>query len=83
MTRKQIAVLISKLEGNKSQARIGDIQEILKLLCALDATYRVDQALKKKNTVDLAVPSKLLNCLATDAQKMAVRAHKKMLKKKK
>ena len=36
MTFQKIASLIAKKEGKKSQARIGDIREILKILVELD-----------------------------------------------
>lgn len=37
MTRNQIASLLAKREGKKSQVKIGDIREILRLLVELDA----------------------------------------------
>lgn len=37
MTLNKLASLIAKREGKKSQARIGDIREILKILFTLDA----------------------------------------------
>lgn len=37
MTIQQLASAIAKREGKKSQARIGDIREILKIVCELDA----------------------------------------------
>lgn len=37
MTFQQIASMIAKLEGKKSQSRIGDIREILKHLITLEA----------------------------------------------
>lgn len=40
MTRKEIASLIAKREGKKSQAKMGDIEEILKILVHLiEAEY--------------------------------------------
>lgn len=33
MTSRSLASRIAKLEGKRSQARIGDVREILKLLC--------------------------------------------------
>lgn len=38
LTRNQLASMIAKLEGKKSQASIGDIREILKILCNLIGT---------------------------------------------
>lgn len=41
MTVVKLASQLAKMEGKKSQARIGDIREILKLLAALEATHRI------------------------------------------
>ncbi len=41
MTFQQLASAIAKKEGKKSQARIGDIREILKLLVETDVEYLV------------------------------------------
>lgn len=41
MTLQKLASDIAKLEGKKSQARIGDIREILKLLSILEGAERV------------------------------------------
>lgn len=37
MTIQKLASDIAKREGKKSEARIGDIREILKIICTLDA----------------------------------------------
>ena len=37
MTLQKLASEIAKREGKKSQARIGDIREILRLICVIDA----------------------------------------------
>jgi hypothetical protein len=37
MTLQKLASLIAKREGKRSQARIGDIREILKIIATLDA----------------------------------------------
>lgn len=39
MTRRKIAAELCKLEGGKSQARMGDLQQVLKLLVQMDAEY--------------------------------------------
>lgn len=36
---QKIASAIAKREGKKSQARIGDIREMIKILCDLEAEY--------------------------------------------
>lgn len=41
LTIAQIASQIAKLEGKKSQARIGDIRETLKLLVQMEAASQV------------------------------------------
>lgn len=37
MTRRKIASILCKLEGKKSEAKMGDVMEILKLLVRVDA----------------------------------------------
>lgn len=37
MTLNKLASMIAKREGKKHQASIGDIREILRIICALDA----------------------------------------------
>lgn len=39
MTLRTLASKIAKLEGKKSQARIGDIREILKIIINMEAEY--------------------------------------------
>jgi hypothetical protein len=39
VTLKDLASMIAKKEGKKSQARIGDIREILKLLVQIEEEY--------------------------------------------
>lgn len=43
MTIQKLASEIAKREGKKSQARIGDIREILKILCTIDAEEAVEK----------------------------------------
>jgi len=42
MTLQRLASLIAKREGKKSQARIGDIREILKIIVTLSAQSATD-----------------------------------------
>lgn len=44
MTIREIASAIAKAEGHKSQARIGDIREILAILT--DMSYRSEEPIK-------------------------------------
>lgn len=39
MTLQKLASTVAKIEGKKSQARIGDIREMLKILCDLEADF--------------------------------------------
>jgi hypothetical protein len=41
VTLNKLASLIAKREGKRSQARIGDIREILKIISVLEAEYVV------------------------------------------
>lgn len=37
MTLRKLASEVAKIEGKKSQARVGDIREILNIICQLEA----------------------------------------------
>jgi hypothetical protein len=39
MTLQKLASLIAKKEGKKSQARIGDIREVLRVLCDIECDF--------------------------------------------
>jgi hypothetical protein len=41
-TLRSLASQLAILEGKKSQARVSDIREVLKLLCVLDAKFVYD-----------------------------------------
>lgn len=43
LTLQRLASKISKIEGRKHQASIGDIREILKIICGLIAAEVVDK----------------------------------------
>jgi hypothetical protein len=47
MTIQGLASEIARREGNRSQARIGDIREILKILCSMFHTVRVYRCLNE------------------------------------
>lgn len=51
MTLNKLASAIAKIEGKKSQARIGDIREILKIICTLDAEAAVDGLADKDGAI--------------------------------
>ncbi len=52
MTLAKLASEIAKREGKKSQARIGDIREILKVLAQLDAEYEIENATQSGGPLD-------------------------------
>jgi hypothetical protein len=83
MTRNKVASQIAKLEGRKSQASIGDIREVLKLLCALEASYRVKAAIKDGVDTDDAGPQEVFAALEKDTAAMAQKAALKYFKGKK
>lgn len=37
MTLQKLSSMVAKREGKKSQARVGDIREILKIICMIEA----------------------------------------------
>lgn len=42
MTIQKLANQLAKIEGKKHEASVGDIREILRALCALEAAHRVN-----------------------------------------
>jgi hypothetical protein len=80
MTRATLAKQLAILEGGKSQTRIADIREILKLLCELEASHRVNNELGNPHP-DLYQMADPFQCLHNDAEKMAEKALAKMMKK--
>lgn len=75
MTIRTLASMIAKLEGKKSQARIGDIREILKLIAVLEATHRVQYY--KSGDFDYQRLSPVLMSIAGDAAKITAREVKR------
>ena len=80
MTRNKIASLLAKLEGKKSQVKIGDIREVIKLLCALEASYRVKKAIEDGIDTDDVGPQEIFDTLEKDVAAMAQKAALKYLK---
>lgn len=73
MTFQKLASLIAKREGKKSQARIGDIREILKILVEVDVEMRLDI----ERDIDERSP---LNSLRARADEKIVKATRKKQK---
>jgi hypothetical protein len=82
-TLRDLASQIAKLEGKKSQARIGEVREILKLVCVLDCKHWLDNStipavLLKDGPIDLLM-SRSMFLLAKQREKNA-KAKKKSKK---
>lgn len=73
MTTRKLCNLIAKHEGKLHQAIVGDVREIIKILCDIEAQTRVD-----RGTV-LTLPSETFDALEADVQKKI----KQIMKKKK
>lgn len=52
MTIQKVASEIAKREGKKSQARIGDIREMLKALCVMEAEAAVANSESPLGAID-------------------------------
>ena len=66
MTLRKLASDIAKKEGKKSQARIGDIREILRILCEFEAEFL-------NGETNVLGP---LECLATQATRISLKKRK-------
>ena len=75
----KLASKIAKLEGRKSQARIGDIREILSLLESLIAAEMVEVALRDGHDIDFNT-SVSFDEMVERINKKAERAYLKMKK---
>lgn len=75
----KLASKIAKLEGRKSQARIGDIREILSLLESLIAAEMVEVALRDGHDIDFNT-SVSFEEMVERINKKAERAYLKMKK---
>ena len=73
MTLNALASKLAKLEGKKSQARIGDIRELIKLLVQMDAEGDGDSE---------SPLFALIQASATLAKKLKDKANKKAVKSK-
>jgi hypothetical protein len=69
-TRKHLAAAITNVEGKKSIAKIGDVEEILKILVTMEAQHIVDDP----DSVNSDSP---LTILRQDAGKLIPRLKKK------
>ena len=71
MTRARLAKEVALLEGGASEARIGDIRQILKLLCVLDAAYKI------RFEHSIVTIGNVVGCLDADSMEL----HKKALQR--
>ena len=76
MTLRKLASILAKIEGGKSQAKIGDIRELLKIIIALEATHLV--ALEQEKFAPIGP----LDLLSIEAQKKADKVLNRKTKKK-
>jgi hypothetical protein len=71
MTLTKLASMIAKREGKKSQARIGDIREILKILFTLDAEDSIN---------DIEIEDGVRGVIDKEVNRIADRLYKKRTK---
>lgn len=72
MTIARLANILAKMEGKKHQAIVGDVREIIKLLCQVEAQARLD-----RGTV-LTINSEIFEALEFNVEKMMKKKRKKI-----
>ena len=77
MTKQKLASALAKMEGRKSQVKIGDIREILSLLIILEAAYRIKEDVPTEPSEVLA----MLDEAATELAFKQIEKNKKIAAK--
>lgn len=84
MTLQKLASMTAKLEGHKVQVSIGNVREVIKCLCVLEAALRVQRALDLKlSPKSLSSASGVLHTMSIDATKKARLGYRKEVRRRK
>lgn len=76
-----IANVIALLEGGKSEARVGDIRQVISLIAKLDAVYRYQAYERTGDEAALRKSSRVLKLIANRAMLIATKHAKRKQKK--
>ena len=78
MTLNQLASKIARFEGKRHQASIGDIREILKILCGIQASYVVKKWKDSEDVQDISGP---IGSIISESNKIEFKLRKRRMKK--
>ncbi len=77
---RELDSLIAKLEGGLSQAKLSDVRQIRKIVCALEASHRVKIALVMGKKY-LKLKAEVFQDLESVVMRMAIAAYNREMKK--
>jgi len=80
MTLIKLTSMLAKMEGRKHQASIGDVRELIKCLCALEAGLRIKGYENKNDAFLFDEKSEMFVALEAQVQKNIARYLKKKKK---